>query len=50
LLAQYPEIEARLDDTLSQQIIAQLDYHAEESKTREQRFQPRMRKCPVLNR
>ncbi len=46
--ARYTEIEARLDDTLNQQLLAQLDYHAVEDKTRTQRFQPRMRACPAL--
>lgn len=42
------EIAARLSDTLNQQLLAQLDYHAEDGKQREERFQPRLRPCPPL--
>lgn len=42
------EIAARLSDTLNQQLLAQLDYHAEDGKQREERFQPRLRSCPTL--
>lgn len=49
LVQQHLEIEARLDDTLSQQLLAQLDYHSVKSKLRNERFQPRLRKCPTLS-
>jgi arylsulfatase A-like enzyme len=44
-----PEIATLLEDTLSKQLLAQLDYHAKDaSELREQRYQPRLRPCPAL--
>ena len=44
-----PDIAQRLNDTLSKQLIAQLDYHREDAlDLRKQRFQPRLRPCPTL--
>jgi arylsulfatase A-like enzyme len=43
------EIAARLNNTLSKQFIAQLDYHRLETDLREREFQPRLRKCPRLD-
>jgi arylsulfatase A-like enzyme len=48
LVEKYPEVHARLDDTLTQQLLAQLDYHAVGDDTRTKRFQPRIRSCPPL--
>jgi arylsulfatase A-like enzyme len=43
------EIAARLNDALTKQLIAQLDYHSEETDVREREYQPRLRKCPRLD-
>lgn len=49
LIEEQPEIAARLADTLSKQLLAQLDYHREQAvDLREARFQPRLRSCPDL--
>ena len=49
LIEEQPEIAARLADTLTKQLLAQLDYHREEDlDVRERRFQPRLRACPDL--
>lgn len=49
LIEREPEIAARLADTLTKQLLAQLDYHREEdAAVREQRYQPRLRPCPDL--
>jgi len=50
LMAAQPEIAARMADTLTKQLLAQLDYHREEDlAVREKRFQPRLRPCPDLS-
>lgn len=46
--ARHAEIEARLDDTLNQQLLAQLDYHAVADEQRTERYQPRLRTCPQV--
>ena len=49
LIEEQPEIAARLADTLSKQLLAQLDYHREEDvAVRQSRFQPRLRRCPDM--
>ena len=48
LIEKQPEVAKRLNDALSKQLIAQMDYYGSSSKEREQRFQPRLRRCPKL--
>ena len=48
LFSKEPALAGLLAESLSAQLGAQLDYHAEESPTRSERFQPRMRRCPAL--
>jgi len=48
LLDEHPELVRRLADTLSQQLLAQLDYHREGSPLLKERYQPRLRSCPAL--
>ncbi|MEQ9323180.1 MAG: sulfatase-like hydrolase/transferase, partial [Polyangiaceae bacterium] len=49
LIEDQPEIAARLADTLTKQLLAQLDYHREEDvEARQRRFQPRLRSCPDM--
>jgi arylsulfatase A-like enzyme len=45
-----PAIAKPLAETLNQQLVAQLDYHAEESVARGERYQPRLHPCPELPR
>ena len=50
LISTHEEIAKRLEDTLSKQLIAQLDYHAERAAdVRSERYQPRLRGCPKLD-
>jgi len=48
LVDTHPELLRRLADTLSQQLLAQLDYHRSGSKLLKERYQPRLRRCPAL--
>lgn len=49
LIEAQPEVAARLADTLTKQLLAQLDYHRKEDvELREGRYQPRLRPCPDL--
>jgi arylsulfatase A-like enzyme len=49
LIEDEPEIAARLADTLTKQLLAQLDYHREDAlPLRQRRYQPRLRACPDL--
>ncbi len=47
LVARRPMIAALLEETLSRQILAQLDYHQNDA-LRQREFAPRMRPCPEL--
>lgn len=45
-----PELARSLSDTLDQQLLAQLEYHEDEAaKLRDERFAPRLRRCPTLD-
>jgi hypothetical protein len=48
LIETRPELARRLADTLSQQLLAQLDYHRTGSTLPKKRYQPRLRRCPAL--
>lgn len=49
LFESHSEIAARLTDTLRMQLIAQLDYHADDApEERRARYAPRLRPCPAL--
>jgi arylsulfatase A-like enzyme len=46
LVERYAEVAARLRDTLTAQLLAQLAYHAPGAAERAVRYQPRLRPCP----
>jgi arylsulfatase A-like enzyme len=49
LMLERPEVASKLADSLTKQLVAQLDYHREDAVAeRDARFQPRMRTCPAL--
>jgi len=46
-----PELARVLSETLDQQLLAQLDYHDDDAQVlRDERFAPRLRRCPALPR
>jgi arylsulfatase A-like enzyme len=51
LIEAQAELAARLDRTLTNQIVAQLDYHGDAAqKLRDERFAPRLQRCPDFKR